>query len=243
MPKAIFAHGFVSAADGQKMSKSLGNVVDPVELLTRYSSDCIRYFMASQVRYGSDLSFSEGDVEARYDADLANSFGNTAQRATKLAHKYCGGRIPEVGDFDLPFDLRSLAEDTEHCFAEYDLSGASTNLMNAVKKVNTWLTKAEPWKQDKTQAERDLAVRVVAESLYVLAHFLEPFCPDAAESVFQALNAPPTTISSKFARSRGQALLDRRQHLVAGTPIAESCAPFPRINSRFEKRQAKAEKQ
>lgn len=218
------------------MSKSLGNVVDPVELLTRYSSDCIRYFMASQGRYGSDLSFSEAELEARYGSDLANNYGNTAQRVTKLAHKYCGGRIPEIGEFDLLFDLSALAEDTENCFAEYDISGASAALMNALKKVSAWITKEEPWKAEKTQEDRERAVRVAAESIYVLSHFLSPFCPEAAETVFKALNTPATTISSRFSSScGGPALLDCRQHLVPGTLIEENCAPFPRLTSKFEK--------
>ena len=95
LPSAVFGHGFVTAADGQKMSKSIGNVVDPMEQLTRYSSDSFRYYLMRNAVYGSDVPFSESNLVYVHNSDLADVLGNLVHRATNLCNKNCGGVVPD----------------------------------------------------------------------------------------------------------------------------------------------------
>jgi len=95
LPKKVFCHGFVNAADGRKMSKSFNNSIDPNAILDKYSPDSLRYYMCAAASYGSDLNFSEESLVQMHNSELADILGNLVHRVMNLTQKYCGGLIPE----------------------------------------------------------------------------------------------------------------------------------------------------
>ena len=116
LPRCVFAHGFVNASDGQKMSKSIGNVIDPNVQLDMYPVDTFRYYLVSPTPYGNDLNYGEATLVDKHNNELGDAFGNLVQRALKMAASYCGGRVPaEAATADRPFDVAKLRADTEAC--------------------------------------------------------------------------------------------------------------------------------
>jgi methionyl-tRNA synthetase len=118
LPKTIFAHGFVNDGEGKKMSKSIGNVVDPLAVLAETGPDTLRYFLAKQSNFGSDLNFSKNDLKAIHNSDLADVLGNLVHRATHLCQKMCGGKVPDV-TCEYPFDLNALINGAENAISRY----------------------------------------------------------------------------------------------------------------------------
>ncbi|RJY08459.1 methionine--tRNA ligase [Aurantiacibacter aquimixticola] len=185
VPKQVFAHGFL-LNKGQKESKSLGNVTDPAELAERYGVDTLRYFLLREFSFGQDGSYSHEAIVNRANSELANSFGNLAQRTLSLIFKNCEGELPP---------LENLAEEDEVLLAEIDravrkeLPSAFTQLafaqgleawMNAVFACNAYIDSAAPWSLKKTDPDR---MRTVLATLYIaiarLAVAVLPVMPDA----------------------------------------------------------------
>jgi methionyl-tRNA synthetase len=96
LPQQVFAHGFVNAADGRKMSKSYNNTIDPHAMLAKYPLDTLRYYVTSSATYGTDLNFSEPALVQMHNSELADVLGNLVHRALNLSHKYCGGVVPDT---------------------------------------------------------------------------------------------------------------------------------------------------
>lgn len=142
LPKGVYGHGFVTAADGQKMSKSIGNVVDPVDVLAKFSPDTFRYYLLRCGVYGADVAYSEPAMALTHNADLADTLGNLVHRVANLAGRMCGGAIPEVS-CDVIFNLSTLRGLTELAFQALDLQRACELAINAVKDINKYLTGAE----------------------------------------------------------------------------------------------------
>ena len=198
LPTTVFGHGFVMAADGQKMSKSIGNVVDPMEQLERYSSDTFRYYLMRGGVYGSDIPFSETALVLTHNSDLADVLGNLVHRATNLCSKNCGGAVPVMGEGEIEpvVDVAALRAHSELAMRAFETHRACELAINAVKEANKYLTESAPWAVKGEGAERRKAViiRSVLEAAYVAAHFLAPFIPDAAEAIFAKLGTPAQPI-------------------------------------------------
>jgi methionyl-tRNA synthetase len=232
LPKTVFGHGFVVAADGVKMSKSLGNVVDPVELLALYPSDSVRFYIAAGAPYGADMPFSADSLCSMHNATLKSGLGNLVHRVTSLcAALDTQGCVPADAPHPLPgqptpFDLKNLKTIFEVCFSErparvpvpadfsaaefpsflldsvrrgdgLQLSVAALALVEAINSLNKYVQTAEPWKL-KAPAEQPLKraiVRAALEGAYAVAHFLQPFCPDACAEVFNKVGVRATCIS------------------------------------------------
>ena len=198
LPTTVFGHGFVMAADGQKMSKSIGNVVDPMDVLTRYSSDTFRYYLMRGGVYGSDIPFSETALVLTHNSDLADVLGNLVHRATNLCSKNCGGAVPAMGEGEIEpvVDVAALRAHSELAMRAFETHRACELAINAVKEANKYLTESAPWAVKGEGAERRKAViiRSVLEAAYVAAHFLAPFIPDAAEAIFAKLGTPAQPI-------------------------------------------------
>eukprot|EP00038_Savillea_parva_P026234 m.52561 g.52561 ORF g.52561 m.52561 type:complete len:709 (-) comp7380_c1_seq1:230-2356(-) len=235
LPKAVFAHGFVQDKFGRKMSKSEGNVIDPFEILTKtvkkesargqadgsvqgYPSDVVRLFTMRRATFGGDLKFSELDLKRMNNKELADVLGNLAHRATNLIGKYCDGEIPDAFVPDEPFSIKDTVIQTEKAFAEYRLNDAADIALDCARRLNEYITEKEPWKLHK---QLDMAVpdnvrlrsgivRVLAEALYVVAHFLEPFMPTTAEKIFGKMGTPPRHICE---------LEFKFQHVSPGTKV------------------------
>ena len=187
LPKQVFGHGFLLAR-GEKMSKSLGNVVDPMELAERYGVDALRYFLLREVSFGQDGSYSNEAIVNRVNSELANSFGNLAQRSLSMIFKNLGGVIPAAGEADE--DKALLAQVDEACDTlerEFDQFGFSTGLeawMAAVFACNAYIDVAAPWALKKSDPARMAAVLgTLVVAVRKLAVAVQPIVPASAEKL------------------------------------------------------------
>ena len=191
----LFAHGFVNASDGRKMSKSYNNAVNPTDILTKYQADTIRYYMISATHYGSDLNFSEKSLVNMNNSELADSLGNMVHRIVTLCHKYCGGIVPNCehdSSFNMPFDALAMANEIHILASECALHTVVFKTMEAVKSINKFITNAEPWKMKGVdEVRRAPIVRTMLEALYIIAHYIEPIMPNTADKIFTMLNTKP----------------------------------------------------
>lgn len=219
LPKCVFGHGFVTAADGQKMSKSIGNVVDPVDVLAKFPSDSFRYYLLRGGSFGADVAYAEPAMALTHNADLADTLGNLVHRLANLSQRMCSGAVPPVA-CDVVFDLAQLRGNTELCFARMELQGACELAINAVKEINKYLTDKAPWHIKEDPIGQQVAVRSSLEGLYLAAHFLSPFLPDAMATVFERLNTPARPIWTL----RGTFDL-----LAPGTPVTAGDILFAKV--------------
>ncbi len=202
LPKQIFGHGFLLSR-GEKMSKSLGNVVDPMELAELYGVDALRYFLLREVSFGQDGSYSAEAIVTRVNADLANSFGNLVQRVMSFIYKNLNGQLP-VGKFpdmdpafngkDPDHDFFSLLMNLEDVKIEFELlhlDRGVENWIRAVYAANAYVDEQAPWALRKTDPARMntvLACLVVA--IANLAKAIAPIIPSGAIAVLDLIGMP-----------------------------------------------------
>jgi methionyl-tRNA synthetase len=186
LPKTIFAHGFVNAADGRKMSKSFGNTIDPHKCLDIVPSDTFRYYLIRETPYGADMSFSEDAMKIVHNSDLADSLGNLFSRAVAMCKRYCGGKIPDEKS-EGSFDIEKIIKKVENVMETYELSKMAGAFISSVHDVNKYLTDREPWKM-KDEKKRAGVVRTILESCFYFAHFFAPICPVASSKMLKTLN-------------------------------------------------------
>ena len=198
LPKTVFGHGFVTAEDGQKMSKSIGNVVDPNEVLKKFSSDTFRYYLMRCGVYGADVPFSEQAMTMIHNADLADVIGNLVHRVTNLTKKNCGGVVPTCAadKIDKIFSVCVLRAKSESAMSRYNIQGACELAIDAVKTTNKYLTDAAPWavKGEGAEERKSVIIRSTLEAVYVAMHFLQPYIPKACEVVFEKVGCKPVKI-------------------------------------------------
>jgi len=192
VPRAIFGHGFLLHR-GEKMSKSLGNVVDPLELAERFGVDQLRYFLMREVSFGQDGGFSAEAIVARCNAELANSFGNLAQRVLSMIFKNLDGNLsefePSEPDTELLAKVRdACSNELPTAFEALDFSGGLEAWMRAVFACNQYVDEQAPWTLRKTDSER---MRVVLLTLFQavrdLAIALIPIAPESAGKLLDQL--------------------------------------------------------
>jgi methionyl-tRNA synthetase len=206
LPQSVFAHGFLLHR-GEKMSKSAGNVVDPMALAERYGVDALRYFLLREVNFGQDGSYSDEAIVTRANADLANSFGNLAQRVLSFIAKNLG-RTPAEGRAE-PADAELLAlvskatrEELPAAFAELALAQGCEAWMRAVFACNQYVDAQAPWALRKTDPERMEAVlRTLLLAIRDLAIAIHPVIPASADRLLDMLGAGERTYAALEDRS------------------------------------------
>jgi len=181
-PKKIFGHGFFTI-DGQKISKSLGNVIDPFALAQKYGTDTVRYFLLREIPFGQDGDFSIKKLEARYDGDLANGLGNLFSRLTTLVAQNLNGEIGEIKP-----SPRSL-EDIDKLVQDLRFHEALTRIWEEIAWANKYIDETKPWEKAKTEMKlfREVIDNLVG-LLYEIAQKLAPFMPDTAEKIRSGLS-------------------------------------------------------
>lgn len=228
-------HGYWLVRD-TKMSKSLGNVVAPLEMAERYGNDAFRYFLLREMHFGSDASFSEEALVGRINADLANDLGNLFSRVLSMTGKFSGGAAPAPGpDTDLELSLKKLAEDSlanyQTLFDRVRFSHALESLWELVRALNKYVDSAAPWALAKAgEGERlGTVLYTLLECMRKIALHLYPVMPDKAGRMLEQLGF-------SFDRQQGPASgslagePERFGLLVPGTAVATSSNLFPRID-------------
>lgn len=222
-PKRIFAHGWL-LNDGQKMSKSLGNVLDPYDLKDKYGLDQTRYFLLREVPFGNDGYIGHEALVRRINSDLANDLGNLAQRSLSMIAKNCGGTVPTPGAFtDADDKMMSDAASLEATLREQLQVPAFHKGLEAVWQVigdaNRYIDEQAPWALKKTDPERmGTVLYVIAESLRRIGILLQPVMPDSMAKLLDVLGIPED--QRNFA--------DLETVLAGGTDLPKPTPIFPR---------------
>ncbi|WP_020086615.1 methionine--tRNA ligase [Hyphomicrobium zavarzinii] len=226
LPKRIFSHGFV-LNKGEKMSKSVGNVVDPFDLVRAYGRDQLRYFFLREVMFGQDGNYSPEAIANRINADLANNLGNLAQRSLSMIYKNCDGKIPEPGAFTAEDSAILAATDALYGEARAAMDKqAVTRYLDAVWAViadaNRYFAAEEPWAKKKTDPKRmETILYVTAEIVRQFGILAQPVMPELAGKLLDLL-LPGDTEARAFAK------LGAAGRLVPGAAIPEPQGVFPR---------------
>ena len=225
LPKRVFGHGFLFNK-GEKMSKSVGNVIDPFALIDHYGLDQVRYFFLREVPFGNDGNYSHDGLVNRTNADLANDFGNLAQRSLSMVAKNCGGVVPTPGDFTaedeaLLVQCDEALETARNAMEKQEIHKAIEAVWAVVAEANRYFASQEPWALKKTDEARMATVLYVTlEAIRNLAILAQPYVPQSAEKFLNLVNAP--------ADERNFAHVGAGHRLVAGTVLPKPEPVFPR---------------
>jgi methionyl-tRNA synthetase len=182
------------------MSKSLGNVLDPFEVMDAFGTDALRYYCFREVSFGQDGGVSTTTFGERYESELANDYGNLASRTLAMITRYRDGVVPAVGvDRELAIDCDGLVEEVSELLDRAEITQALERIWQRVRRLNRYVEEQAPWKlaKDPEQAARlDTVLRSLAEGLRVVTVLLAPWIPGAAEKLLAALGAPDLSLSS-----------------------------------------------
>jgi len=225
LPEKVFAHGFL-LVKGEKMSKSIGNVVDPFALIEAYGLDQVRYFFMREVPFGQDGSYSPETIATRINSDLANGIGNLASRSLSMINKNCDGKMPECGvltdeDKALLNTIDTVIESVRSDMANFQIHKALASIIDVVADGDRYFASNEPWALKKTDPARmETVLYVTAETVRQISILLLPFMPESAGKLLDLVAAPED--------KRNFAALGEVGRLQAGTPIDKPAPIFPR---------------
>ena len=232
LPKVVFAHGWWTV-DGQKMSKSRGNAVNPVELVKDYGVDPYRYFLLRETAFGSDGTFSEEALKLRTNTDLANDLGNLLHRTLTMCEKYFGGKVPVGASGRFQGGLRDEAAAllptlTPMICERLEFAGALLRIWSLINKANKFIEEKAPWtlaKQGRTQ-ELESVIAALCETLKITAQSLWPFIPKTAEGIWIQLGIEKPIAEFSFQETRWGFFEKGEHHVAKGTPL------FPKIETK-----------
>ena len=233
LPKKVLGHGWM-LLDGGKISKSKGNVIDPVILSGKYGVDALRYYVLREMPYGSDSEFSNEALISRINSDLANDLGNLVSRTAAMLDKYFGGTLPEVqeaGEFDdsLMACAKNAAEKAEKALESYNFSAALSEIWTLVSRTNKYIDETMPWALSKDEGKKARLARVLynlLESVRTIAVLLMPFMPETAEKIFAQLGIAASDVKWESAMEWGT--------LPKTAAMTKADALFPRIDMEKE---------
>jgi methionyl-tRNA synthetase len=224
-PKRVFGHGFLFSR-GEKMSKSVGNVIAPLALAEQYGVDAVRYFFLREVPFGQDGNYSHEAIVNRINADLANDLGNLAQRSLSMIAKNCEAKVPVAGtltadDEALLNAVYGLLTTAREALKDFALHTYLSEIWAVVSETNRYFAANEPWKLKKSdEARMNTVLYVTAEVLRGLGLMIQPVMPTAAAQLLDLLALLPEHRTFVF--------LNAQNALVSGTPLPAPSGIFPR---------------
>jgi methionyl-tRNA synthetase len=225
LPKRVFGHGFL-LNKGEKMSKSVGNVVDPFDLADTYGVDQIRYFFMREVPFGQDGNYSHEAIVNRINADLANDLGNLAQRSLSMIAKNCDASVPQPGEFtqadrDMLWLADGLPGKARVAMKDFALHTALSEIWAVVAEANRYFASQEPWVLRKSDPARmNTVLYVTAEVLRAVGILAQPFVPMAAAKLLDLLAVAP--------EGRVLAAVGQDHRLPPGMALPQPAPIFPR---------------
>jgi methionyl-tRNA synthetase len=231
IPDRVFAHGFLFNR-GEKMSKSVGNVVDPFALINTYGTDPVRYFFLREVPFGQDGNYSIDGIVNRINADLANDLGNLAQRSLTMIARNCAGRVPTPGPFTAEDGaLLSSADDLlatcRRAMDDQQIHQALAAIWSVVGDANRYFAAAAPWELKKSDPRRmETVLYVTAELLRIVSILVLPVMPQSAKRLLDLLAVAED--QREFRR------LGSERRLASGTQLPEPEVVFPRVSTATE---------
>ncbi len=232
LPKCIMAHGWWTN-EGQKISKSIGNVIDPFGLVDDFGVDQVRYFLMREVIFGNDGNYSRDNLISRINSELANKIGNLVQRTVSFAHNYNEQKVPNVDDQFIEQmhgstifqNISKIVQDNASLIAEYNIGGVLNNIMWIVGEGNDYMEKQAPWKLRKVDPEKMLeAIYTLLEMIRYIGILLQPFTPRAGEKILDILGIDKAKRSFAFLS---------KEHVIKPDSKLQTPVPiFPRIEQK-----------
>ncbi len=193
VPDHVFVHGFLLGADGRKMSKSLGNVLDPFEVIDEFGTDALRFYLMRDVAFGGDGAVGMDAVRSRYDSELANEYGNLASRTIAMLLRYRDGVIPQVDtDPELAPDFDGLPGEVATVLDRAEATQALELIWRRVRRLNRYVEERAPWQLAKDEASAgalDETLASLAEGLRSISVLLHPYMPASTERLMAALGS------------------------------------------------------
>jgi methionyl-tRNA synthetase len=194
VPRHVFVHGFLLDPVGDKMSKSLGNVLDPFAVIEEFGTDVLRHYLFREVTTGQDGPVSLEGLRTRYETELANEYGNLASRTLNMLGRYCDGRVPAVAlDGALRDELSGLTQRVDALFDRVELSAALEEIWQQVRRLNRYVEENAPWQLAREADRQDQLERVLAslaEGLRLVTVALNPYMPAKTATLLDALGRP-----------------------------------------------------
>ncbi|MEW6307476.1 MAG: methionine--tRNA ligase [Bacillota bacterium] len=229
LPKRVYGHGWLNLA-GEKMSKSRGNVIDPIKLVEQYGVDAVRHFLLREVPFGADGDYSEEALIRRINVDLANDLGNLVHRTLAVLERFAGGRIPEpsaaADDGQLSRQLAATADQVAAAMDNLALQDATGAIFRLVGAANKYIDREAPWDLAKDPGRRERLHTVLynlAETLRAVAVMLSPFLPEAPARIWQQLGLTADIAEATWRDAATWGLLEPGLAIQRGSPL------FPRI--------------
>jgi methionyl-tRNA synthetase len=223
VPRQVAIHGFLLLGE-HKMSKSLGNVIDPIQVVDLYGPDALRFYVLREVRFGQDGEVSPEGFERRYTSELANEYGNLSSRTLAMIERYRDGVVPDAEPAaELAAQFEGLADSVSAHLDQVDLTTALDEIWQRVKLLNRYVQDEQPWqlaKEDSQAARLDTVLAGLAEGLRVVSVILHPFMPDSAERLLAALGQEDLALAAA-----------RFGAVPGGTPCGELGQLFPKVEA------------